>query len=58
MTHEEFRERLREAAAVVETWPKWKQNIVQDSLRPTFDVPREPVVNDTYCPHCGRGGDE
>lgn len=26
-------------------WPRWKQNILQDSLSPTVPVPRKPVDN-------------
>lgn len=45
MSQEEFRKRLVANAAVVETWPVWKQNILQDSLSPTVPVPRTPVDN-------------
>ena len=44
MTQEEFRKRLDEAAAEVETWPLWKQNIIRDSLNPRSPR-REPVNN-------------
>ncbi len=45
MTKEEFHKIMEENAAIVETWPVWKQNIIRDSLSPTVPVAREPVDN-------------
>jgi hypothetical protein len=33
-------------AAEVATWPKWKQNLLSDSLEPTLPFDREPVRNE------------
>lgn len=42
-------------AAEVETWPKWKQNLLRDSLEPTLPFAREPVQ--AKCELCdGLGG--
>lgn len=45
MTPEEFAVALKSASDTVKTWPKWKQNILKDSLSPTVPVPRTPVDN-------------
>lgn len=45
MTHDEFRKQLEHATKIVESWPKWKQNILEHSASPTVSVPREPVCN-------------
>jgi hypothetical protein len=39
-------EALKRAKAIVSKWPKWKQNILQDSEKPCAQVPRVPVVID------------
>lgn len=35
-------EAARRAAAIVKTWPLWKQNLLTDSMKPTWDTPRYP----------------
>jgi hypothetical protein len=42
---EQFREHLKRAAAMVATWPAWKQNILKHSGEPMSETPREPVDN-------------
>jgi len=40
---------LREAARaarIVKTWPKWKQNLVLNSLKPTYNYSRVPRKSD------------
>lgn len=41
-----FWRHCQEASERVKRWPKWKQNILTDSAKPTLDIPRQPVVND------------
>lgn len=41
-----FWRHCQEASERVRRWPKWKQNILVDSAKPTLDIPRQPVVND------------
>jgi hypothetical protein len=41
----EFREHLIQASRVVSTWPAWKQKLLEQSSKPTVDVPRNPVDN-------------
>ena len=36
---------LKIASALVESWPRWKQNILEDSSKATFPVARTPVDN-------------
>lgn len=45
LTAEEVREQIERATKLVESWPKWKQNILVNSGKPSFDTPREPVDN-------------
>ena len=45
MSQEEFRKQFEIASALVESWPVWKQNIVEYSSKPTVSVPRTPVDN-------------
>lgn len=35
---------IKLANKLVKSWPKWKQNILEQSLKPTLDKPR-PYVN-------------
>jgi hypothetical protein len=42
-----MRKQCEWAAAEVATWPKWKQNILEDSAKPTRDTPRPPVQLDS-----------
>jgi len=44
MTIEEVRKQMKIAAKLVESWPVWKQNILDQSGRPSVDVPRTPIV--------------
>lgn len=46
MTLDEVREQMALASKLVATWPVWKQNILEQSGRPTVDVPRDPIVNE------------
>jgi hypothetical protein len=41
-----FLRALKEAKELVDSWPKWKQNILENSGKSTVDVPRKPVIND------------
>ena len=43
LTIEEVREQMKLAVKLVESWPLWKQNILEQSGKPTVDPPREPV---------------
>ena len=43
MSNEEFSLKLKEASEIVKSWPIWKQNIIEDSLLPMFEFPREVV---------------
>lgn len=45
MRQEEFRKQFEIASALVETWPVWKQNILEYSSQSTVSVPRTPVDN-------------
>lgn len=48
MTQEEFRETMKIATAIVDTWPEWKKNILEYSSKSTVSVPREPILEDEY----------
>jgi hypothetical protein len=37
---------IQEADKIVSTWPKWKQNILKQSGRPTVSTTRKPIAND------------
>ncbi len=53
-----FREHLEEAIAAYAKLPAWKRAWLEhDWLSPTVPTPREPVNNNKYCEHCGRGDD-
>jgi hypothetical protein len=41
---EAFRKALEEARRWVESWPDWKQNILEQSSQSTVSVPRPVVV--------------
>lgn len=45
MNSDEFQKHLNDARKIVESWPKWKQNILKHSASPTVSAPREPVCN-------------
>ncbi len=45
MSREQLLEQFEIANAVVSQWPKWKQNLLVDSSKPTVSVPRAPVDN-------------
>jgi len=47
MTKEEFQKAMDIACEIVESWPLWKQNLLQDSASPTVRNPREPVINES-----------
>lgn len=36
-------EHCRLAAEIVSKWPKWKQNLIENSLKPSWDTPRKPI---------------
>lgn len=44
-----IREVIRSAVAIVNTWPLWKQNILENSASPTVRVPRLPVIVEEQC---------
>lgn len=48
MTRDEFDAQMRLATSIVATWPKWKQNILADSAKPSWEKPREPVDNSRF----------
>lgn len=60
MTHEEFRATLKDAVAQYEKLPEWQRKWMEadDWTNGGKCPPREPVNNNPYCPHCGRGGDD
>ena len=43
LTRQEILDHCNRAAAEVATWPKWQQDILENSLRPQWDTPREVV---------------
>lgn len=43
MSQEEFRQQLANATKIVETWPAWKQQILESYSSPTVSVPRTPI---------------
>lgn len=49
VTEAEFREALASARAIVESWPEWKKNILEQSGKATVSVPREPVLGECEC---------
>jgi hypothetical protein len=38
-------QQIEMATRVVQKWPLWKQNILKNSGKPRFDVPRKPINN-------------
>lgn len=44
-TIKDIRRLLRPVVRLVDSWPKWKQNIIEQSASPTVSTPRKPVVN-------------
>lgn len=45
MSLEDFGKQYEIATSLVKQWPLWKQNLLEDSSKPTLTVPREPVDN-------------
>jgi len=45
MTKEEFAKQMAIAVKLVNSWPKWKRNLLEQSSKPTVEVPRKPVIN-------------
>lgn len=45
ISHDEFRRHIAQATAIVETWPAWEQNMIENSLRPTMRRARQPILN-------------
>lgn len=45
MTEEEFQKQMDIATKLVNSWPLWKQNLLEQSSKPFVEVPREPVSN-------------
>ena len=43
MTKTEFQKKLDQASKIVESWPNWKKNSLQDSFKSRTSRPREPV---------------
>jgi hypothetical protein len=41
-TLDKFQQSLIQARRIVATWPAWKRNLLQNSLKPTT-APRQPV---------------
>jgi hypothetical protein len=39
-----FVDHLALAAKVVESWPAWKRNLLENSSKPTMSTPRTPIV--------------
>jgi len=39
---ERILEAARQAAKIVATWPAWKRAALEESMKPTVRVPREP----------------
>lgn len=46
VTHESIVEQCERAAKIVSQWPTWKRNILENSLRPQWDAPRDVVENE------------
>lgn len=46
MTEKEFKKQLEIATKIVESWPLWKQNILEDSSKSTVSKPRPPIFED------------
>ena len=36
---------IKNAIAQVDSWPAWKQNILEQSMEPTVKTPRQPIRN-------------
>jgi len=49
LTPADIYNRIEYATKIVNTWPKWKQNILENSNKAQFDVPRKPVNNSCEC---------
>lgn len=45
MSDNDVRKQISANAAMVRTWPVWKQNILTHSAQPTNSAARPPVVN-------------
>ncbi len=45
MSQEEFKKQYAMVLDLTKDWPAWKLNILENSARPTVDVPRPPVNN-------------
>ncbi len=45
MSNSDVRKQISEKAAIVRTWPVWKQNILAHSAQPTNSSARPPVVS-------------
>lgn len=45
MSRDEFKRQQEIAQRVVQTWPEWKQNLLENSAKPTVNVARTPVVS-------------
>jgi len=49
MTQEEFNRQMELATKLVESWPLWKQNLLEQSSKPFVSEPRKPVINKETC---------
>ena len=45
LTKEEWSKQMEIAKKIVESWPLWKQNLLEQSSKPTVSVPREPIYD-------------
>ncbi len=45
---ERFRQAIAMATKIVESWPKWKQDMLEDMMSPTVKTPRQTVNNNDW----------
>jgi hypothetical protein len=45
---DKFQRHIIDAKRIVASWPAWKRNLLGNSLKPTVEVPRNPVVPVTW----------
>ena len=45
ITKKQILKMIKAATEEVASWPKWKQNILEQSASPTVSVPRKLVIN-------------
>ena len=49
-TRDELIEHCLRASEIVATWPAWQRNMIEDSLRPEWDKPRDVVWHNAKKP--------